>query len=312
MKNALVLSGGSIRGAFQAGAIAEVLESGFVPNAIYGTSVGALNGGILAERAGRTVVGGEKPDWPAIGRELEEFWMKSVTSFNTIGRKRNIFELVIGILFKRFDGLIDTTPLKNIVRELILTENLHASPVQFSACAVSVTSGEAVYATEKDPKIWDYIIASTAIPITMPITWIKDEPFVDGGIREVAPLKRACNEGAENIVSIVCQPEKEKSMSFNPGDLFVLSERLMDIVTNELVNNDLKRFHSVNEVVLEHKSLLDGPLAGKRHIPIVHIRPESTIELNLETFTSAEIEKVLMMGRKAAKLRIEVTSPEWK
>jgi hypothetical protein len=40
---ALVLSGGSILGAFQAGAIAKVLGDGFVPELVIGTSVGALN-----------------------------------------------------------------------------------------------------------------------------------------------------------------------------------------------------------------------------------------------------------------------------
>lgn len=51
---AFVLSGGSIKGAFQAGVITDLLTSGsFMPDAIYGTSVGSLNGAFLADRAGR-------------------------------------------------------------------------------------------------------------------------------------------------------------------------------------------------------------------------------------------------------------------
>jgi len=50
IQRALVLSGGSIKGAFQAGAIGHVLTK-FEPDLIVGTSVGSLNGGFLADRA---------------------------------------------------------------------------------------------------------------------------------------------------------------------------------------------------------------------------------------------------------------------
>ena len=69
-KRALVLSGGSIKGSFQAGAVAELLESGFVPDAIYGTSVGSLNGSFLTERAGRLARQETTPE----GREAWQAW----------------------------------------------------------------------------------------------------------------------------------------------------------------------------------------------------------------------------------------------
>lgn len=43
MKNALVLSGGGFKGAFQLGAIKELLEKGIEFSAVSGVSVGALN-----------------------------------------------------------------------------------------------------------------------------------------------------------------------------------------------------------------------------------------------------------------------------
>ena len=65
---ALVLGGGSIKGAFQAGAVAEVLARGLEPGIITGISVGALNGAYLTERAGRAAPAA--PGWNAIGQEL--------------------------------------------------------------------------------------------------------------------------------------------------------------------------------------------------------------------------------------------------
>jgi predicted acylesterase/phospholipase RssA len=43
-KKALVLSGGSVKGAFQAGALKAVFETGYAPEIITGISVGSLNG----------------------------------------------------------------------------------------------------------------------------------------------------------------------------------------------------------------------------------------------------------------------------
>ena len=52
-KRALVLSGGSIKGAFQAGAIQQVLNEGFQPDIIHGISVGSLNGSFLVNETGK-------------------------------------------------------------------------------------------------------------------------------------------------------------------------------------------------------------------------------------------------------------------
>ncbi|WP_310590414.1 patatin-like phospholipase family protein [Dyadobacter sp. NIV53] len=49
---ALVLGGGSMKGAFQVGVIQAVLENGFEPEMIYGISVGALNATFLTNETG--------------------------------------------------------------------------------------------------------------------------------------------------------------------------------------------------------------------------------------------------------------------
>ncbi len=77
---ALVLGGGSIKGAFQAGAIAEVLANGFAPGIITGVSAGSLNGAFLADRAGQAAAAGQSPNWATIGKELVEFWRGKVKS----------------------------------------------------------------------------------------------------------------------------------------------------------------------------------------------------------------------------------------
>ena len=63
----LVLGGGSLKGAFQCGAIMAVFESGFMPEAIYGISVGSLNASFLVHEANRQHAETGTIDWPKAG-----------------------------------------------------------------------------------------------------------------------------------------------------------------------------------------------------------------------------------------------------
>ena len=111
-RRALVLSGGSIKGAFQAGAVCELLRRGFVPDAIYGISVGALNGAFLANSAGEAALSGKPPEWPQIGQALRDFWHDNITEPKKIARPRRGLGLAYDILFSDFEGLVDTKPLR--------------------------------------------------------------------------------------------------------------------------------------------------------------------------------------------------------
>lgn len=299
MKKAFVLSGGSIRGAFQAGAIAEILTSGsFIPEAIYGTSVGSLNGAFLADRAGRAIIASETPDWVKIGNELQHFWLQEINSFKKIGKTRSKLQLLYSIVFNKFNGFIDTSLLRKLVHKVIKRENLLKSPVDFYACSVDVATGKPSYAIAKDhPEILDYIIASTAIPMVMPLRVINGNPFVDGGIREVAPLQRAIKDGIEEIFCIICQPRELKRKKFNHKIALDLMDRLMSITTNETVNNDIDRCLEINDVI-KHISqpITKGPMKGKRDIKLDVIRPPEPVKLKLTTFTFDEIKKALEYG----------------
>lgn len=332
-EKALVLSGGSIKGCFQAGAIAQLLESGFVPDAIYGTSVGSLNGSFLAERAGRAVKADQTPDWPDIGGALERFWLEDLKSPNQVGTQRRLLPLATSLLRSRFAGLIDTSPLRDLVENTLDPDNLRASPVKFHACAVNLANGEAVYATQDYSGILDYIIASTAIPIEMPHINIASAPYVDGGVREVAPLAKAIEDGADEIVCICCLPRQLDGVAFRAGNLLEFALRLMDVVTNELINNDLDRFEKVNEWVRVYKEmpkklsvtlstagaeteprsmvddlLADLPFRDWREIPLTVIRPENEIVLDLMDFKPDDIAEVIKQGRNIVKKKLETAA----
>jgi predicted acylesterase/phospholipase RssA len=59
--------------------------------------------------------------------------------------------------------------------------------------------GDMTYASNDDPSIFDYVIASSSLPFLMPAVCIggdQKKMFLDGGLREVAPLREAIDDGA--------------------------------------------------------------------------------------------------------------------
>lgn len=307
MEQALVLSGGSIKGAFQVGAINEILHSGIIPDAIYGVSIGSLNGAFLAERAGRAVLKPEKPDWEKIGDELEMFWKNKITSFDVIGEKYSMIGVAEDVLFNKFDGLADLSKFHNLVRSEIKEENLRNSPISFSAGVVNIANGEYIRADLGFPDIIDYVIASTAIPVMMPISMVAGQPLVDGGLRNVTPLKEAIDDGAKDIICVVCQAKKVSGVNFNQKNLSQLFERLMDITINEIVNNDLEWVEYINLYCpRDRRPLTYGPLAGYRYVPTTIIRPAIEPDIDLENFTSKQIQDLITLGHATAKNALKI------
>jgi NTE family protein len=175
-KQALVLSGGSFKGAFQAGAIAEILKPqyNFRPTAVYGISVGSINGGMLASYFGRQFQSGKTPDLAAAGKELEDYWCSKVLDFTQLGHRRNPFVLLWEIFFGTFKGMVNVDRAIKIMRDEIRPPNLLVAAdkgkLEFYSGTLDLTEGEYYDKPWNDPLIVEYVISSAMMPIVMP-TW---------------------------------------------------------------------------------------------------------------------------------------------
>lgn len=292
-ERALVLSGGSIKGSFQAGAVSHVLKC-FDPDLVIGTSVGSLNGGFIVARHGAG------NSWRESGEKLTEFWKSRIRRFRDIGRRRCTLSLLLS-LRKRFNGILDMSRLYSIVAEEVKREEIAASVADFYACSVNIQSGQAHYAGKDSADLIDSIIASTAIPLVMPIRMVGGEPYWDGGIREVAPLKKAIELGANEIVCIACDPPDTPPASIPgpTGPFMELADRLMQMVTNETLNNDIDTVHDVNHYLAASPNPT-GLLATRRHIELTVIRPAEELQIDLESFDEGDISRLIDLGVQAA------------
>jgi len=324
IKRALVLSGGSIKGAFQAGAIEEIMKSKFKPDVIYGVSVGALNGAYLAGKMGGT----PGMTWPGAAQSLVQFWTDDVTSFDQLGRKRKGLGFALKILCNKFSGFLDMEALKTLIKKRLDVADIAKSPAPFFPGIVDLEEGKFFYATANEkleragggPKkmieivfskdhFIDLVIASTREPVKMDfISFNPGETLIDGGVRNIAPLKSAIDDGAKEIITISAQTEEVKPQSGkNYRKLLTLAGRAVGIMTNEIVNNDLKLIGKINLACLQYGKKADGFkitgdfLDGYCYIESTVIRPENPLDIDITTFTPADIARIIEEGRKAAK-----------
>ena len=297
MSDALVLSGGNIKGAYQAGAIEQILLH-YQPKIITGISVGALNTAFLAAYG--------HPLTPGVGHELTDFWLNSITSPKALVRKRNVIELAYRFLFKKWDGLVDLSRMEKLVRAEIGDHFPMEDEDELVASvgATNLNTGELVYTDSKDEHFMDAVFASTAEPIVMPLRRLKGEPYYDGGLRDITPLKRAIDLGATRIVMVLCQPEHDPMADLRPGDFMALADDVMGIVTNEIIKNDIEVFTGVNELVNS-----PGYHGDKRYIPLTVIRPAQASSVNITNFTTTDIKNMIELGRFDADLFMRKLEP---
>jgi NTE family protein len=204
---ALVLQGGGALGAYQVGVFQALDERGFTPNWVGGTSIGAINGALIAgnppgrrlERLRRfwdTVVHEDPLDlrrMPATARQAYSYWSTMAALFT--GRP-GFFSPHPFIPFGVGDAgstemasFYDTAPLRALLLELIDFDQLNNGEIRFSVGAVHVTSGQLRYFDNAFQPIGiEHIMASSALPPGFPPVRVDGELYWDGGICSNTPL----------------------------------------------------------------------------------------------------------------------------
>ena len=293
---AFVLSGGSVKGSYQAGAIRAVLAAGYQPDIVTGISVGALNAAYLAVGQPRKDKDGKVVgDWPTAGHWLADFWLHEVTGPEVFFKRRPVWELALRVLFKAWDGATDTAPLYRIAHRALSSGLIFpTSGIAVRVGAVSLTSGTQQWVGPESPDFLDAVLASTAEPVTMPLRMLRGEPCCDGGVRDIAPLSQAIHLGASEIIAIVCQPEALPAWSGPVGDVWQVVQREVSIVEAETLANDLRHCAAVNQLVRA------GLAPDKREVTVTVIRPASPLPIDARSFTGADVARMVEQGHRDA------------
>ena len=182
---AFVLSGGGSLGSIQVGAMEALLENGIYPDMIVGTSVGALNGALLAREPTLDGVRGIRDIWLSLERG----------AVFTGGRRLAFFRLLFGM-----DHLYTNKGLRRLVTRNLGPITFADLSLPFLATAADVEEGT-VHVFDTGPLL-PALLASTAVPGIFPPVTIDGRKYVDGAILSYCNIETAWQRGATHIVMI--------------------------------------------------------------------------------------------------------------
>ncbi len=199
----LALEGGGVRGSYQAGAYIAFLECGIKIDGVCGTSIGALNGAIIASKK---------------GSELPRIWRNSnmgkifgfTSDFVDAVNEKKINLNYLKALLKNITNIIlnkgiELKGVKELIDKELDVDALINSEIDFGLVTVRLKDFKPIYLFKKDmekDKIKDYIIASCCLPIFKMEKLIDDEYYLDGGFYDVGPVNMLLEKGYKKVYLI--------------------------------------------------------------------------------------------------------------
>lgn len=214
MRIVLVLQGGGALGAYQAGVYQALHEHGLVPDWTVGTSIGAINGALIA--------GNRQADRLA---RLKQFWERvahpdqvDMARADEPGKRANIWLNTADIVLRGIPGFFeprlfnpfalgwhvapeaasfyDTAPLTTTLRELVDFGYLNTGEgMRLTINAVNVRTGELAHFDSARGQLEpDHVRASGALPPGFAPVPIDGELYWDGGLYSNTPLESVLGE----------------------------------------------------------------------------------------------------------------------
>lgn len=227
-----VLSGGGAKGSFEVGVLKQLADKDIIPDSIFGTSTGALNA------AGYSFIGIDN---------LLKVW-REIKSTSDIMVQRPWFLLPICLLLMNGKGVYSMKPLEKLLDKILLPSILHIEAV---VCRVSlITSAKDYVSTADLETIEDLkafrraVLASASTPIMNDIV---DGEWVDGGVRQITPLQKAIDSGADDITVILAEPYSPSVFFPNKvGNVLDVFNRTIACMVQEMFWMDIHNFQDKN------------------------------------------------------------------
>lgn len=178
---AFVIGGGGRLGAVEVGMLRALTEAGIAADLVFGTSIGAVNGAAYAA----------DPTPAGIDR-LESVWTR-VEESGVFGG--GIVERVRHMARTR-TSLHSSDALRDLLEDS-LPARFEDLEVPFGCVAACIETAHERWFTE-GPLV-PAVLASCAVPGLLPAVRLGDEHFIDGGVIDSIPVRRAIDAGATTI-----------------------------------------------------------------------------------------------------------------
>lgn len=185
MKTGLVLEGGGMRGIYTCGVLDVMMDKGFEPDVLCGTSAGALFGvNLPSKQRGR-----------AFDYNYRYCDNPNYVSIRSLIRTGNMVN--VDFSYNRIPN--ELVPFDEAAYE--------ASKTQVFATVTNVKTGKAEYIHIKNCMMQiDWLRASGTLPFISRRVHIGENDYLDGGLVDNIPLDKAFEEGCDKVIVVLTRP----------------------------------------------------------------------------------------------------------
>ena len=274
---AFVLQGGGALGAYQGGVFQAMAEHDLTPDWIAGTSIGAINGAIIAGNAPEKRIARLKEFWDTVSNSDFSHGMKGAGADQSATSFLSILQSMImgrpGFFSPRgFDpsmafsagsaetaSFYDTGPLRKTLERLVDFDLINEGPVRLSVGAVNITKGTLRYFDSKSDRIIpDHILASGPLPPGFPAVRIGDDFYWDGGIYSNTPIEVVLDE-VPRVNTLCLMLSLFNPAGAAPRSIAEAEERRKDIMYGTRMQEHVRtyrRIHNLRRAVRSIYALL--------------------------------------------------------
>lgn len=240
----LVMQGGGALGAFQAGVYEGMHEAGIEPDWVVGTSIGAINGALIAGNAPADRLARLREFWRLVA-SVDAPWA-AWRAFGLGNLAHNLSVVASGIpgffspnLQALYGanapvGITDasfysTDPLRGTLQELVNFELITHGATRLTLGAVQVSSGRMRYFDSRDDAVGlDHVMASGALPPAFPAVEIEGEHYWDGGLYSNTPIEVVMDDNPRRDSVIFAAELWQRSREL-PSSIAEVTSRLKEI-----------------------------------------------------------------------------------
>ncbi len=259
----LVLQGGGALGAYQAGVYQALHEANIEPDWIIGTSIGAINAGIIAGNHVKDRLPRLREFWRRVERrEIFHFaspWqgaVDAVSYFTTLSRgipgffEPNPLAFVGTHIHLGADkaGFYSTAPLEKTLNELVDCSLLNRCTPRLTVGAANVRTSEMHYFDARDTEMTvKHVMASGALPPAFPAIRIGEEYYWDGGILSNTPTEAIFDDNPRHN-SLIFAVHLWNPTGSAPETMWEVLNRQKDIQYSSRVASHIARQRQVHRM----------------------------------------------------------------
>lgn len=273
MKKGLILEGGAMRGLFTAGVIDVLMENGIEFDGAIGVSAGAAFGCNYKSKQ--------------IGRVLR-YNSRFVRDKRYCGLR--VF-LKTGNIYSE-DFCFNEVPLKHDIFDF---DTYEKNPMEFYVVCTDIETGKGVYHKFEGRKdhMFEWIRASSAIPVLSKIVEIDGQMLLDGGIADSIPVKKFESMGYSKNIAILTQRKEYRKRKSPALPLIKMKYKKYPEFIKAVRNN-----HTV------YNQTLDYINEKENNGEIFVIRPECDLPVKLVEKDPEKLKQAYEIGRNTAKRRL--------